>query len=86
MKTCSCGQHLTEDTVTWIGIQHAPGMALRLYNCPYCRTTGAIRLTPGQWLEQLPLYNCPTCSNPTIFKAGCVECEEKEATKFKEAL
>lgn len=29
-----------------------------------------------KWLESLPLYDCPTCGKETIFKSGCLDCEE----------
>jgi|WetSurMetagenome_2_1015567.scaffolds.fasta_scaffold263858_2 hypothetical protein len=32
----------------------------------------------GKWLENLPRYECPFCKKETIFKDGCVDCEEQE--------
>lgn len=29
------------------------------------------------WLEKLIIYECPTCKQETIFKSGCMDCEEK---------
>ena len=30
-----------------------------------------------RWLENLKEFTCPTCGNKTIFRAGCLDCEEK---------
>lgn len=30
-----------------------------------------------KWVRELPIYQCPTCKQDTIFKDGCLDCEEK---------
>lgn len=35
----------------------------------------------SNWLANLPEFCCPTCSQKTIFKSGCTDCDRLESDK-----
>jgi hypothetical protein len=32
----------------------------------------------SKWLNELPIYKCPFCGKETVFKSGCIGCQEDE--------
>ena len=42
-----------------------------------------MKQSASEWLANLPLHKCPTCSNETIFKSGCNDCEEKASLEIE---
>jgi DNA repair exonuclease SbcCD ATPase subunit len=39
-------------------------------------------VSPIEWLEGLPIYNCPLCSEKTIFKESCFDCDTKMSQEY----